>query len=101
IGPDGRTHLARRQRRSRRAARQGCAGDDVRGRHELRRAARPASDREQGLVSAEPLRRGAVVRELLTGRDELVVVTGLGSSSYDAMAAGDHDLNYYLWGAMG
>ena len=33
--------------------------------------------------------------------DELVVVTGLGSSSYDTMAAGDHDLNYYLWGAMG
>ena len=27
--------------------------------------------------------------------------TGLGSSTYDVMAAGDHDLNYYLWGAMG
>jgi thiamine pyrophosphate-dependent acetolactate synthase large subunit-like protein len=50
---------------------------------------------------AEPLDRRAVVRELLAGRDELVVVTGLGSSSYDTMAAGDHDLNYYLWGAMG
>ena len=41
------------------------------------------------------------MRELLAGRDELVVVTGLGSPSYDTMAAGDHDLNYYLWGAMG
>ena len=51
--------------------------------------------------AAEPLDRRAVVRELLAGRDELVVVTGLGSSSYDTMAAGDHDLNYYLWGAMG
>ena len=49
----------------------------------------------------EPLERRAVVRELLAGREELVVVTGLGSSSYDTMAAGDHDLNYYLWGAMG
>ena len=28
-------------------------------------------------------------------------MTGLGSPSYDVMAAGDHDLNYYLWGAMG
>ena len=49
----------------------------------------------------EPLERRAVVRELLAGREELVVVTGLGSSSYDTMAAGDHDLNYYLWGALG
>jgi hypothetical protein len=50
---------------------------------------------------AERLDRRLVVRELLAGRDRLVVVTGLGSSSYDTMAAGDHDLNYYLWGAMG
>ncbi|MDX6628357.1 MAG: hypothetical protein QOH00_603 [Gaiellales bacterium] len=49
----------------------------------------------------EPLDRRAVVRALLAGRDDLVVVTGLGSPSYDTMAAGDHDLNYYLWGAMG
>ena len=41
------------------------------------------------------------MRELLAGRDGLLVVTGLGSPSYDAMAAGDHDLNFYLWGAMG
>jgi thiamine pyrophosphate-dependent acetolactate synthase large subunit-like protein len=47
------------------------------------------------------LERRAVVRELLAGRDGLLVVTGLGSPSYDAMAAGDHDLNFYLWGAMG
>ncbi|OED39827.1 aldehyde dehydrogenase [Chromatiales bacterium (ex Bugula neritina AB1)] len=50
----------------------------------------------------EPLLdRRAVVAELLTDRAEMIVVTGLGSPSYDAMAAGDHDLNYYLWGAMG
>jgi thiamine pyrophosphate-dependent acetolactate synthase large subunit-like protein len=54
------------------------------------------------VVSAgAPLDRRAVVGELLVGRRELVVVTGLGSPSYDTMAAGDHDLNFYLWGAMG
>jgi thiamine pyrophosphate-dependent acetolactate synthase large subunit-like protein len=50
---------------------------------------------------AEPLERRAVVRSLLAGRDALIVVTGLGSPSYDVMAAGDHELNFYLWGAMG
>ena len=39
--------------------------------------------------------------ELLKDRGDLLVVTGLGSPSYDVMAAGDNDRNYYLWGAMG
>lgn len=47
------------------------------------------------------LDRRAAVRELLKDRGPLLVVTGLGSSSYDAFAAGDHDANFYLWGAMG
>jgi thiamine pyrophosphate-dependent acetolactate synthase large subunit-like protein len=47
------------------------------------------------------LDRRAVVALLLADRKNLLVVTGLGSSSYDAMAAGDHDQNFYLWGAMG
>lgn len=47
------------------------------------------------------LDRRAVVAELLRDRGPLLVVTGLGSPSYDVMAAGDHDLNYYLWAAMG
>ena len=51
--------------------------------------------------AAAPLDRRAVVRELLAGREELAVVSGLGSPSWDTMAAGDHDLNFYLWGAMG
>jgi thiamine pyrophosphate-dependent acetolactate synthase large subunit-like protein len=38
---------------------------------------------------------------LLHGRRDLAVVTGLGSPTYDAFAAGDHDRNFYLWGAMG
>ena len=29
------------------------------------------------------------------------MVTGLGSTTYDAGAAGDRPLNFYLWGAMG
>ena len=47
------------------------------------------------------LERRAAVKTLLTDRKELLVVTGLGSSSYDVFAAGDHDGNFYLWGAMG
>lgn len=47
------------------------------------------------------LDRRAVVARLLAGRNELLVVTGLGSAAYDVMAAGDHDNNYYLWAAMG
>lgn len=48
-----------------------------------------------------PLDRREVVRALLADRRDLLVVTGLGSASYDVMAAGDHDANYYLWAAMG
>jgi thiamine pyrophosphate-dependent acetolactate synthase large subunit-like protein len=54
-----------------------------------------------GQVKQNTLHRRDVVARLLTDRRELVVVTGLGSSSYDVMAAGDHDRNYYLWAAMG
>jgi thiamine pyrophosphate-dependent acetolactate synthase large subunit-like protein len=45
--------------------------------------------------------RREVVKNLLADRKDLLVVTGLGSAAYDVMAAGDHDLNYYLWAAMG
>jgi thiamine pyrophosphate-dependent acetolactate synthase large subunit-like protein len=47
------------------------------------------------------LDRRAVVSRLLEDRTDLLVVTGLGSASYDVMAAGDHENNYYLWAAMG
>lgn len=47
------------------------------------------------------LDRREVVTRLLSERRELLVVTGLGSPAYDVMAAGDHDNNFYLWGAMG
>ena len=47
------------------------------------------------------LERRAAVAALLKDRRGLLVVTGLGSPTYDVHAAGDHDGNYYLWGAMG
>lgn len=47
------------------------------------------------------LDRRELVRELLVDRGDLLVVSGLGSATYDVAAAGDHPLNFYLWGAMG
>lgn len=47
------------------------------------------------------LDRRAVVTALLADRSDLLVVSGLGSASYDVMAAGDHDNTFYLWAAMG
>jgi thiamine pyrophosphate-dependent acetolactate synthase large subunit-like protein len=47
------------------------------------------------------LDRREAVAALLRDRGDLLVVTGLGSPSYDVHAAGDTDANYYLWGAMG
>ncbi len=50
---------------------------------------------------ASGLDRRKVVVALLEDRGDALVVTGLGSPTYDAYAAGDHDLNFYLWGDMG
>jgi thiamine pyrophosphate-dependent acetolactate synthase large subunit-like protein len=47
------------------------------------------------------LDRRAAIRTLLDKRGDLLVVTGLGSTSYDAASVGDTDTNFYLWGAMG
>jgi thiamine pyrophosphate-dependent acetolactate synthase large subunit-like protein len=47
------------------------------------------------------LERRAAVAALLKDRKDLLVVTGLGSPTYDVHAVGDRDDNYYLWGAMG
>jgi thiamine pyrophosphate-dependent acetolactate synthase large subunit-like protein len=52
-------------------------------------------------TSASSLDRREVVARLLARREGLLVVTGLGSPTYDVHAAGDHDSNFYLWGAMG
>ena len=47
------------------------------------------------------LDRRDFVKQLLADRGDLLVVPGLGSATYDVAAAGDHPLNFYLWGAMG
>lgn len=56
-------------------------------------------------MSAAPMQhdldRREAVRALLAERGDTLLVTGLGSPSYDAFAAGDHDGTFYLWGAMG
>ncbi|MGQ0676542.1 MAG: thiamine pyrophosphate-dependent enzyme, partial [Rhodospirillales bacterium] len=48
-----------------------------------------------------PLRRRAVVARLLAGRGVLVVVAGLGAAAWACTAAGDRDLTFPLWGAIG
>ncbi len=47
------------------------------------------------------LNRREAVAALLKDRGDLLVVTGLGSPTYDVAAVEDHPRNYYLWGAMG
>ncbi len=47
------------------------------------------------------LDRREFVQKLLVDRKDLLVVSGLGSRTYDLAACGDHPLNFYLWGAMG
>ena len=48
------------------------------------------------------LERRAAMATLLADRgDDMLVVPGLGSTTYDLAAAGDDDRNFYLWGAMG
>lgn len=52
-------------------------------------------------MDAMMLDRREFIGRLLVGRGDLLVVCGLGSATYDVAAAGDHPLNFYLWGAMG
>jgi thiamine pyrophosphate-dependent acetolactate synthase large subunit-like protein len=53
------------------------------------------------MSKANLLERRQVVARLLAGRKDAIVIGGLGASTYDIAAAGDHDRNFYLWGAMG
>ncbi len=52
-------------------------------------------------VAAAAIERRAFVASLLGRCPQALVVTGLGSPSYDVFAAGDRPENFYLWGAMG
>jgi len=47
------------------------------------------------------LDRRAAIRVLLAERGDLLVVTGLGSTTYDAASIADDERNFYLWGAIG
>jgi thiamine pyrophosphate-dependent acetolactate synthase large subunit-like protein len=47
------------------------------------------------------LHRRDVVKKLLEKRGGLLVVAGLGSTAWDITAAGDADLSFPTWGAMG
>ncbi len=51
--------------------------------------------------TAKRAERREFVAALLARIPEALVVSGLGSPTYDVFAAGDRDRNYYLWGAMG
>ena len=53
------------------------------------------------MSKANLLERRSVVSSLLAERKGAIVVGGLGASTYDIAAVGDHDRNFYLWGAMG
>ena len=47
------------------------------------------------------LDRRRAVAVLLAGRDDVLVVPGLGSATWDCAALGDNPLHFSLWGAMG
>jgi thiamine pyrophosphate-dependent acetolactate synthase large subunit-like protein len=47
------------------------------------------------------LDRRKLVTSLLAERSDTLIVSSLGAPCWDVAAAGDHDLNFYVWGAMG
>ena len=47
------------------------------------------------------LDRREAMRVLLDNRGDMLIVTGLGSTTWDAAAVGDDERDFYLWGAMG
>ena len=61
----------------------------------------PRCSRNERRPNDGTLDRRAVAAALLRDPGDLLVVTGLGAPTYDAAAAGERPLNFYLWGAMG
>jgi thiamine pyrophosphate-dependent acetolactate synthase large subunit-like protein len=53
------------------------------------------------MADRKPLDRRAALVRLMRDRGDAALVTGLGSPTYDAYAAGDSPNNFYLWGGMG
>src|SRR5581483_7543384 len=99
----------RRGSAARPQAGRGRAARRARGAAGLRRGARgrgaavAGTDRQEGVGEMTgTLERRAAMAARMAGRDEnLLVVPGLGSTTYDLAAAGDNDRNFCLWGAMG
>lgn len=52
-------------------------------------------------MEEELLPRREVVKRLFHNRGDLVVVSGLGATSWDMASLGNHPLDFPLWGAMG
>ncbi len=48
-----------------------------------------------------PLHRRDVAKTLLHAREDMLIITGLGSTNWDFTAAGDGPRTFPLWGAMG
>jgi len=56
---------------------------------------------KETLPAGQRVERRAFVSQLMQQIPDALVITGLGSPSYDVFAAGDRAGNFYLWGAMG
>src|SRR5260370_2449394 len=61
----------------------------------------PSFSRTNPMDEQNKLLRRSTIARILADRGDTLVVTGLGSPTYDCAAVGDHPLNFYLWGAMG
>jgi thiamine pyrophosphate-dependent acetolactate synthase large subunit-like protein len=53
------------------------------------------------VANTQKLDRRDAVRRIVRDRASTLIVASLGAPSYDLAAAGDHERNFYLWGAMG
>jgi thiamine pyrophosphate-dependent acetolactate synthase large subunit-like protein len=53
------------------------------------------------MANERRLDRRSAIRALLEKRGDLLLVTGLGSTTWDVASVGDDQRNFYLWGAMG
>ncbi len=61
----------------------------------------PAKSARSSNPTSNKLQRRALVADVMRQRGDGLVVTGLGSSTWDLFAAGDQPENLYSWGGMG
>jgi phosphonopyruvate decarboxylase len=60
-----------------------------------------ATKGKAGTAGSNKIARRPFIAELLKSRGGALVVTGLGSPTWDVFAAGDNHANLYSWGGMG